>query len=427
MNAHRIIFMVFMLLCTAAAPAARAADFLSQLHPRISVTEEYSDNINLTPDNKKDDFTTTIRPGLQYSNMGPTSGVQLDASLGYVMYGRDSDLNYVSAGGSLNAKYMTPQHVNFYFQDSFTRSDSSRERELFSTEAENRYRVSTQRERAVYWRNAAAPTIEYQFGAENRVGVSYLNNIYRSESASSSDSTENKVTPFLHYWFTRENGIYLAYNYTDGDFNNEPDLEGHAVVARYTHRVTPRFSLFTEYQFLARRFEEAPAGSFYDYDLHEPAVGFTYAFTSTLTGSAQVGYYWQEPKVGTKQEGLSYKGALAGAYGRTSYMMSFQSGYTEDYFSSQNLGFNEYTRITGSATHALDRKLSVGCLGSIEWLKNDVQNYKDTIWGVSGKVSYKPLKWLSFALEVSHWENDSNVDLNDYEENRAMITVTASY
>ena len=423
MDARRIVLAALALLSMNAAPAAYGADFLSSLHPYITVKEEYNDNLNLTHDNKKDDFITTIQPGLKYSNMGPMSGVDLDANFGYVMYARETDYNYWSGNGNLNVKYMTPQRVNFYFRDSFTRSDDPREREYFTTVEDNRYMLSTV-ERSVYWRNVAAPTLEYQFGPEDRIGVNYRHNISRYESETGQDSTENYVSPFISYWFNRQNGIYLEYGYTDGTFDNSPDLEGHRLNGRYTNRFSPKSSVYADYTYLIRRYKDAPDS---DYDVHEPVVGITHAFTPALTASAQVGYYVQDPKVGDKQDGLSYKGELRSADARTSYQLSVQGGYTEDLFTSQNLGFTKYHRITGSARHSLDRRFSVGCRGSVEWAEYQDPDRTDTIWGVTGTASYQPLRWLTLSLELSHRENQSDLEIDEYKENRAMLTVTATY
>jgi hypothetical protein len=52
---------------------------------------------------------------------------------------------------------------------------------------------------------------------------------------------------------------------------------------------------------------------------------------------------------------------------------------------------------------------------------------KDWIWGVGGTLSHSPLKWLTLALELSHRENNSNIDAYDYTENRGIIRITATY
>lgn len=421
---RRMLSAVACFFLLAGPPGAAAADFLSQIHPGITVKGEYNDNLNLTPSNARDDYITTVQPGIRYSNMDKASGVELDARLGYVFYSRNSNLNYLSAGGNLNAKYLTKEHVNFYLKNSFTRSDNPREREFFTTEADNRYLLSTQTERAVYWRNVAAPTVEYQFGPENRVGVNYRNNVYQTESRLARNSMENYINPFLSYWFDRRNGISLEYGYTIGDFEASPDLTGHRFNARYTNRFSAQSSVFAEYTYSTRSFANA---SGFDYDIHEPAVGIAWAFSPSLTASAQAGYFQQAPKTGSRKDGLSYKAEVKNTDPRTSYQLSLQGGYTEDYFTAENLGFNRYHRITGSVTHFLDRRFSLGCLGSLEWAEYDSQNHKDTVWGITGTASYRPVKWLTVSLEASHRERQSNVADFEYKQNRVILSATAEY
>jgi hypothetical protein len=413
-----------------AAPCAQAAELLSKLHPYVSLKGEYSDNLNLTSTNKKEDFFTTVQPGIKFSNMDKMAGVDLDYSLGAVFYEKNSNLNYISHNASLNAKYLTSQHINFYLKESFIRSDDPQEREYFTTGADNKYVLATTTDRAIYWRNVMAPTIEYQFGPENRLGVNYRNNIYRTDSANGQDSQENYINPFFSYWFDKQNGIALDYGFTDGEFEKNPALTGHRANARYTNRFSAKSSAFAEYTYSKRTFAApstlaTPAAT--DYDIHEPNVGMTFAFTPTLTGSAQVGYFWKEPENGPGKDGFSYKGELSNIDPRTTFQISLQGGYTEDFFTSENLGFNLYHRLTGSLTHMLDRRISVGGFASLERAEFDQPEHSDTIWGIGGRASYMPLKWLTLALEVSHKDRQSDVSIFEYTENRGMFTITATY
>jgi hypothetical protein len=394
-------------------------------HPYISVQEEYNDNINLTNTNKQDDYITTINPGLKYTNMDAASGgVNLDYNLGIVLYGKNSDLNYISHNGSLDVKYMTREHFNFYLKDSFIRSEDNREYEFFTTTEENKFVLSTQTQRSVYWRNLVAPSVEYKFGREDRVGLNYVNNIYRTDNTTSENSQENYINPFLDYWFDQNNGLHLEYGYDIGNFEKSPDLTGHIAKARYTYRLRTPLSIFGEYIFTRREFDPPSI----DYDIHNPSVGITYVFSPTFSASAQVGYFWQKPAVGSETGGISYAASITNRVDvRTTYVVSLQGGYTEDYFTSQNLGFNKYHRLTGSITHFLEKRLSIGLLGSIERAEFTQEDRNDWIWGVTGTLSYMPLKWLTLSLEVSHREDNSNIDIDEYTENRGMIRITATY
>ncbi|MCX5845256.1 MAG: outer membrane beta-barrel protein [Deltaproteobacteria bacterium] len=415
-------FVAFLCIYLPVSVHAQSGAVEPGFHPYISVEEEYNDNINLASTNKKDDYITTVKPGLKYTNMDKVSGVDFDYNLGLVYYGKETDSKYVSHNGSLNVKYLTKEHFNFYLKESFIRSDEQREREYFTTTEENKYVLSTRTERSIYWRNVVAPTIEYQFGPDNRLGLNYRNNIYRTESTVGQDSREDYINPFFDYWFNQKNGIHLEYGYTIGDFNLTPDMTGHRANGRYTNRISPKSSIFAEYTFSQRNFDPPST----DYDIHEPSVGITYAFSPTFNASAQVGYFWKEPEIGEKTDGPSYKASITNLDVRTTYILSLQGGYTEDYFTSENLGFNRYHRLTGSITHYLEKRTSVGFSGNVERAEFD-QDRKDWIWGASGTLSHTPLKWLTLALEISHRERTSNIDANDYTENRGIIRITATY
>jgi hypothetical protein len=424
MDLRRIFFTGLLLLGMNMAPSAYGAELLAKFHPYITVKEEYSDNLNLTSANKKDDFITTVQPGIKFSNMDKMSGVDFDYSLGAVFYAKNSNLNYISHNALLNAKYLTSEHINFYLQESFIRSDEPYEREYFTTTQDNRYVLAVNTERAIYWRNVLAPTIEYKFGAENSAGIKYRNNIYQTESLTGQNSQEDYINPFFNYWFDKQNGISLEYGLTYGKFEINPDLVGHMVKAGYINRFSAKSSAFADYTYTKRSFA-SPSNA--DYDINAPDVGIKFAITPTLNASIQVGYFWMEPKIGSGESGFSYKGELTGIDSRTTYNISLQGGYTEDYFTFENLGFNKYHRLTGSIMHQLEKRTSLGILGSVERVDFISSDRSDTTWGISGTASYLPLKWLTVSLVVSHKELQSNVKAIEYAENRGILSITATY
>ena len=422
MTLHRAILVVTMFLCILTAPHVYAADILKQIHPYIRVTGEYSDNLDLTADNQKRDFYTTVTPGIKFSNMDAKSGVNLDASAGYVFYSRYDDLNYVTGNVTLDAKYLTSSHFNFYLRNAFIRSDDPREREYFTVTQDNKYVLATETQRAVFWRNVVEPVVEYQFGPENRIGVKYRNNIYRSEDIENNDSIENYIGPFLTYWFNRQHGISLDYGYTNGYFESDPDLNGHRVGGAYMLRFTPKATASLKGAYTKQTYTD----ELLDYEIYETSVGLSYLFSPTLSAAAEVGYYWMEPTIGSKQDGVTFKADITQLDAHTTYRLSVQGGYTQDLFTSQNLGFREYYRATGSITHFLDRRLSIGCTGSVERAESE-PDQRDTIWRAGANISYLPLQWLQVSLGYSYQQDDSNYATNEYKENRVMLSFTATY
>jgi hypothetical protein len=416
-----------MFLCILTGSDVYATDILSQIHPYISVKGEYSDNLNLTNENQKKDFYTTISPGVKFSNMDAKSGIDLDASAGAVFYNDYTDLNYISANANLNAKYLTNSHLNFYLQNSYIRSDNPREREFFTTTADNKFVLATETQRSIYWRNVVSPTVEYQFGPESRVGITYRNNVYQTAAVGAKNSMENYVSPFITYWINRQNGISMSYAYTNGHFETSPDLNTHKVEASYMLRFTPKATASLNGGYTKQEYTVQSM----NYAIYESSLGISYLFSSTLSASAQAGYYWQNQEIGQNNNGVTFKADITQKDARTTYNLSVQGGYTQDLFTAQNLGFRKYYRATGSITHFLDRQLSIGCLGSVERSESESDTgQRDTRLGAGANISYLPFQWLKFSLEYAYNQNNTNYfyeATNEYKENRGMLTITATY
>jgi hypothetical protein len=110
---------------------------------------------------------------------------------------------------------------------------------------------------------------------------------------------------------------------------------------------------------------------------------------------------------------------------KTTYALSFQGGYTEDYFSAQNLGFTKYYRAYGAINHRLSERMSVGFTGSLG--RPTYSDRKDWIWDIRGNASYVLFKWLTVAFVPSYSEDHSSLNTFNYCDYRGMFRVTATF
>jgi len=412
-------------------------DLLSHIKPYITIEEEYNDNINLTARNKKEDFITTISPGLKFSTLPkspvtgefrktPTAeekfGLDLDFRAGLAFYAKQEDYNYLSLNGRLNAWYSPTRELTFRLWDYLTRSNDIRETDYSPIAIEGQTLISRTIRRVVYIRNVFEPSVQYQFGKYNFFSLSYRNNIYNIQSRTAQDSVENSFNPKITYWFDIRNGVSFDYTLTLGDFERSADLVGHSIGGRYTYRFDPRTSVFADYTFLNRDFDSGSN----DYKVHRPNIGIEHAISPYLSGRAQIGYFRQKPDRGSSTGGLFYDLFLSQREQMTTYTISFQGGYTEEYFTAENPGFIKTHRLIGTVSHRLLEKLTVGARGSYERAKY-IEGEKDRIWALSINGSYQVMRWLSLSLDLSHRENDSNIRERDYSEYRGIFRITATY
>lgn len=401
-----------------------AKDWTDQFHPYISVEQIYDDNINLTKDNTKYDYITVVRPGLGFNNMDPTGGISFDYNLGWNKYWKNDDNDFISHNANLDLKYLTSEHFNFSLRDIFIRSDEPREREyLAPSGVPNAYVISTTQERSIYWRNIVIPTVEYKFGKEDKIGVSYTENDYDNQDQTIGKRQEHTVSPFFSYWLNERNGISGQYGYTHGDFDNSPDLNGQNASLRYTNRYGPKSSVYIDNMVLRRTFKSSASQ---DYDVYNPKIGIQHAFSRTLTGLIEGGYYWQDVKNGPTNSAPTYNASLTDSDQRTTYNITLQGGFYEDYFTSQNLGFTKYHRLLVSAYHRLERRLFVSITGNGEYA-DFTSDRHDWVYGGGATVGYDLFKWLSVSLQYTYQERNSNQDLNDYKDNKVMFAIKAAY
>lgn len=420
----RVVLFVSILLLVVNAPShsqEQKKGLFGNFTPYIGVAEIYDSNIFLTQRNAKDDFITVVSGGLMFSTQEKNYGIDLGLPMGYVFYtkNRDESFYYVGPGG-VNTWYNLTQNLTFRARDYIVRSDAAREGVYSANALPDQFLLSTVRgQKAIYIRNVVEPSLEYRFGKEDFFNVLYRNNIYHNDNHFFEDSMENTVNPRLTYWFDIRNGISFDYGLTFGHFDHSSDFVSNGIRSRYTYRFDPRTSAYVEYYYQNVNFQSGGG----DYDVHNPSVGIEYKFSPTLIGTAQVGYFWQLQDQGGETRGPSFFVSLAKNTPRTSYTVAFQGGYTEDYFTSQNLGFAKYYRAYATVNHHLTEKMTVGVTGSVERALFS-SDQKDWIWGIWGDVSYRLLRWLAAGLEVSYRKDHSNIEFLSYGDYRAIVSLT---
>jgi hypothetical protein len=405
-------------------------DVFSKFHPYISLQEEYNDNIYLIHNNPKGDFITTVSPGLKYITRGAGYNLDLDYTLGLNFYASESQNNYISHEGRLNAFYSFNPQWTVRLYDALTQSREGLEYYTVTTTTGAQSNVTSSGNGSLYLRQTFEPTLEYNFGREDQVALQYRNMIYRIVEGTGEDSTENSITTRLAYWFNIRNGINLYYTFTTAQFENtttqfesQPDWVENIVSGRYNYRFNPRTMVFGAYSFSMIDFKD-PGN---DYTVNSPSVGVEYTFSSTLKGQAELGWFWQVMDRGESFNKPVYNLSITQEFQRTNYTLSLEGGYREQYFTADNLGFSWFNEVRANVTHRVRERMSVGLEGIIG--RDEYQNPGriDWNWGLRGKFSYQPLKWLTVSLEASTRTLDSDVSANSYLENRVFLKFTATY
>ena len=150
--------------------------------PRISLTETYSNNVNLSNTNKQSDLTTEISPGIRIaSNYGRLKGT-IDYSLTQVLYAKNSDKNQLQ--NALNANGTYEAIDNFAFVD-FNGVISQQSISAFGAQSPDNTSINSNRTEVATYR--VSPYIKGRLASLADYELRYNYEISKSKSSAASD------------------------------------------------------------------------------------------------------------------------------------------------------------------------------------------------------------------------------------------------
>ena len=89
MKSSQLVFLSFVLSCFLSPVLNAWAEI--EIHPRLTVEEEYNDNIFLDSRNEEEDWITTIQPGISLDYRNRSVEATVDYSLRYRFYKDNSE------------------------------------------------------------------------------------------------------------------------------------------------------------------------------------------------------------------------------------------------------------------------------------------------------------------------------------------------
>jgi hypothetical protein len=412
-----IIHLTLILFLAFLSEEADADSKQFQWSTRISISEEYDDNIFLAPDNEEDDWITSVTPGLTLTVFTEETEVSLDYDLSFQWYATNSEYDDARHTLSLSGLRGIPiaEHLTLDLDESFQISEDPIET--------NEEVTSVRRSRERYYRNTFRGRINYLFGTEDTLygGVRHI--LLENDDTALEDSEGYGADCGINYWFNIHHGFGLDYSYTRGEFDVSDDYDQHIGRATYTYRYSPQTRVNLFYSYDSFDYD----GAREDYEVHSSGVRFSHDFTEHTSGSISGGYYVQDPERSDKQEGLIGTVSFERTSARSTLSLRGSTGYRQQLYEAENLGLSEYYLASGAFSYRLLERLSASISGL--YREDDYQetasDRKDKTWGGGTALNWLMLRWLSVSIDYHYRERESDDPFDEYTDNRVMLTLTA--
>jgi hypothetical protein len=146
--------------------------------PRISGTQEYTDNVFLSSDNERDDWITTVSAGFTAAALGKTGELKVSYDPAYRFYQDFDDNDGWEHNARLSGFSNLTKRTRFNFSNNFLRTqDPLGEEDILALRDNNVVQegdTTIRQGRRTYYRNTATTRLSYQFGKDDSVYAGFL-------------------------------------------------------------------------------------------------------------------------------------------------------------------------------------------------------------------------------------------------------------
>lgn len=348
-------------------------------HPRLTLEEEYNDNIYLSSDNEEQDWITTVSPGISLTYDNRSLEATVDYSLRYRFYLNNDQENI----------------------DSFDEVQRANASALFFPERPFTLRLTE---------TISSETLDqrYNYAAYN-------------ELVNSSTVYHSTITPEYTLRFSPTFSLVLGYVYDRFDYVAPAGIDSEEHLGRVSlmKTLTPTTDVFVRY---AYRVHKANV-SIEEFDREDYTLGITQRLTSRTTASVEGGYSTVEYDSGLD---TNLTTLLANMTYQLSEAINFVLLYSQDFTVTATEGLTERREASFAANY---QRESLTAAAQLYWNNADyvLQSREDEALGVRFNLS-KPLARAVTSRFDAEYENAQYDDLISNENvNRYILGASLDY
>lgn len=375
-------------------------------HPFLILQEIYTDNLFATRDNKKDDFITTIAPGIWLAF--PANREKLISI----------DTTTTSAGGlklsrrksEASRRYQT----YFLYSPEFTLYNDHSSKDHISHKAEALFQYNLNS-------GLSFDLIDLFHDREEIAGNGLTDTLYRHQ-----DNLVNFITTYA----APSGKLKLEFAYSNYDLSYKDDAvtyrdrNDNSFGASVFYKFWPKTSLFLEYNYADIKYDTQ---SINDNVENRYFGGVTWEMTAKTKGTLKLGYTQKDFDNSTVSDPDGFSLELQAEHNLTAKSALKVNAYRK---------FNESD--TANASSFLTTGIDVGLLQRFtekwsgtfkvfyETNEYNGMNRDDDYYGVSPAIRFKPKTWLFFDLGYYFYKNESNSINNEYEVNQVLLRASVS-
>ena len=419
-----ILIAVLLIICPIDLLAAQFT-----LTPRASVSEEYTDNVFLTEDNKEDDWITGVSVGLTAAMVEKTYGFSLAYDPQYRVYARSSYEDVWRHQGRFNSWWDLTRNSRIEISDRLLQTEDpiSNENiaEIRTQQPEIGFDPTIRRTRNPYLRNDADIRFIHTYAERSFFNLGYNYGILRNDADADEgfeDNDRHTARAGVTHWFSARWGADANVAYETVDYEISDDRERLLGEVGIRRAFSKALIGFIRYSHSVVQYE----GVTEDDKVYNPSAGIEYDITEDTNFLLDIGYFVNDFELRDDQSGFTLDSRLTKRFKRGSVAFSALGGYDFSFGSAEaDLGLQQFAEVGVSGNYQFTRRVSGNLFGAYrysDYLDSNPKREDEVVRGGAG-ISIQPLQWMTIGLNYQIRSVDSTTEEN-YVENKGILTVT---
>ena len=400
-----------------------------RFQPSLTLSEEYSDNFNLTPTNRQSNYRSSVSPGVLVLLQDPSFNGQLSyrPQAFYDTSAKDAGLNHLLAA---QLAWQATPRFTLTGADNFTKSDQPGLAD----------RLGLRRGRQAFTTNGASLTADYSLQP-------YAFQAYGRESDfSSGSSSTHSRTPggSASVTLLQINTLTLGYEYLDTKTTTDQaagsavfgptgdsHTTGHQVTATFSRDVRKDLTAGLTAVYATR--EQEMSGDTTNFTRKSISLFSNYVAPERLVMRSSLGVAQLEGAGAKGTPLITSTSDLRYYLGPAIIGLNVERGFSETFGQGQNFGVVETSGYSGSFTYRFTPLLSTLVSGTYRENKftgaggGGQAGRSDKITSATANVTYQVLRWLNATLDYTYTHTTSSDQQAGYTENRIRAALNATF
>lgn len=402
--------------------------------PTLTLTEEYTDNLFLTPDNEVDDFITTAGIGLNGQVLWRTAGLELNYNPSYNKFADNSELDYWRHLASLYTWKEIKRNTRLELRNTYLRTNDPVD-ETDAIDPDDPLRGSAieadvdRRGRNEYYTNTAELRLTHQFGTSDSFYLAYQYRLLREvdtvEGLPVDDNDISTTSGGVAYNFSPKWTTELDAYYRDSEYEDENDRVEYNGNVRILYNFDRYLSGFVAYRHTVLEYDQDIDE---DYQIYHPTIGVEKRFQGNARISVGAGYYVQDFDTSEDESGFNVDSEIYKRWEfRTSYIdILATSGYEIDDAGVEDTGLRIYYQGRVELGYNFSPRLSSNIFSAYRYdeYPNAVTDRVDNTLRAGAELDWQILQWMTAGLAYNFRNVTSDIEAYEYTENNVMLTIT---